>query len=59
MLLCVVAILSLIRALADHDKWDQNWYTDDSACATNLQSLCEWFDKLVERGPVFGNYPEP
>ena len=59
MLMYAIAVLSLIQALADHDKWDQNWYADDSVCAAKLTRLREWFDKLTELGPDFGYYPEP
>ena len=43
----------------DWDKWDLNWYADDSACSAELPRLREWFDKLCEMGPDFGYYPEP
>ena len=59
MLKYTIAVLPLIQALVDHDKWDQNWYTDDSACCAVLPRLREWFDKLSELRPDFGYYPEP
>jgi hypothetical protein len=54
-----IAVLPLIQGLVDRDKWDQNWYADDSACSAKLPKLREWFDKLSEMGPDFGYYPEP
>ena len=59
MLMYAVAILPLIQALASHNKWSQNWYADDSACAAKIHRLREWFDKLLELGPDFGYHPEP
>ena len=59
MMMYVIAVLPLIQALVDRDKWDQNWYADDSACSAELPRLREWFDKLCEMGPDFGYYPEP
>ena len=59
MLLYAVAVLPLIQALEDREKWIQNWYADDSACAAGLPRLREWFDKLLKWGPDFGYYPEP
>ena len=59
MLMYAVAILPLIQALEDRNRWFQNWYADDSACAAKLQRLREWFDKMLEIGPEFGYYPEP
>ena len=43
----------------ERDKWDQNWYADDSACFATLPRLREWFDRLSDLGPDFGYYPEP
>ena len=59
MMMYAIAVLPLIQALVDRDKWDQNWYADDSACSAELPRLREWFDKLCEMGPDFGYYPEP
>ena len=56
MLMYAIAVLPLIQSLVDRDKWDQNWYADDSA---RLPRLREWFDKLSELGPDFGYYPVP
>jgi len=39
MLMYAIAVLPLIHALTDHDRWDQNWYADDSACAAKLTRL--------------------
>ena len=39
MMLYVVAVLPLIEALADHDKYEQNWYADDPTCAAKLPVL--------------------
>lgn len=34
-------------------------YADDSAHATVLPRLREWFERLTEMGPDFGYYPNP
>ena len=59
MMMYAIAVLPLIQALVDQDKWDQNWYADYSVCSAELPRLREWFDKLCEMGPDFGYYPEP
>ena len=58
-MLYAIAVLPLIQALMNHEKWDQNWYADDSACAAKLPRLCEWFERLIKMGPDFGYYPNP
>ena len=32
----------------------QIWFADDSAAASSLTNLREWWDNLVELGPCFG-----
>ena len=39
MMMYAVAVLPLIRELVERDKWDQNWYADDSACFATLPRL--------------------
>ena len=59
MLMFAIAVVPLIQALVNREKWDQNWYADDSACAAKLPRLCKWFERLVKMGPDFGYYPNP
>ena len=59
MLLYSIALLRLIRSLADHSKWHQAWYTDDSACIGSFEYLKEWFSMLSDMGSAFGYYAEP
>ena len=59
MLMYTIAVLPLIQALVDHDKWDQNWYAYDSACCAVLPRLREWFDKLSELGPDILSHGRP
>ena len=59
MLMYAAAVMPLIKHLTDKNKWIQNWYADDSACAAKLSNLKVWFQKLCEIGPDFGYYPEP
>lgn len=58
MMMIAIAVLPLIQSLLIQDRWDQNWYTGDSACSAKLPMLLEWFDKLLKLGPEFGYYPE-
>ena len=41
-----------------YEKWTQSWYADDSACVGRLENVKEWFEKLLQKGPRFGYYPE-
>ena len=59
MMMYAVAVLPLIRSLKDRQKWTQNWYADDSTCASKLPNLKEWYNQLFELGPFFGYFPEP
>ncbi|KAL5502871.1 hypothetical protein EMCRGX_G009716 [Ephydatia muelleri] len=59
MLMYAAAVMPLIKHLTDNNKWIQNWYANDSACAAKLSNLKIWFQKLCEIGPDFGYYPEP
>ena len=59
MLMYAAAVMPLIKHLTDKNKWIQNWYADDSACAAKLSNVKVWFQKLCEIGPDFGYYPEP
>ena len=43
MMMYSVSVLSLIRSLIDRDKWNQNWYADDSSCIGKLVNLKEWY----------------
>ena len=53
-----VAFLPLVRSLRCKEKCMQSWYADDSACAGTLENVKEWFEKLSEKGPMYGYYPD-
>ena len=59
MLMYAAALTPLIASLKDLNNWSQCWYADDSACASKLPKLREWFDDLCKLGPAYGYYPEP
>ena len=54
-----VPLLPLVRSLRCKEKWMQSWYADDSAFAGTLENVKEWFEKLLEKGPMYAYYPEP
>ena len=39
MLMYAITVLPLTQALVDRDKWDQNWYADNSVCSARLPRL--------------------
>ena len=59
MLMYDIAVLPLIQALVNCEKWDHNWCADDLACVAKLPRLCKWFERLVKMGPDFRYYPNP
>ena len=59
MLLYAVAMMPLVNSLRCREQYQQSWYADDSACAGPLNSIHSWLDRLIERGPTYGYFPEP
>uniref|UniRef100_A0A1X7SU22 Reverse transcriptase domain-containing protein n=1 Tax=Amphimedon queenslandica TaxID=400682 RepID=A0A1X7SU22_AMPQE len=51
-----LATVPLIRRLSSPSVI-QSWYADDATAAGRLQTLREWWDGLVEAGPLFGYFP--
>ena len=37
----------------------QVWYADDATGCDKLEKMREWFDVLLEKGPIYGYYPKP
>ena len=37
--------------------YKQVWFADDGTGAGNLKELRKWWDKLVEKGPAYGYFP--
>lgn len=59
MLLYAIAIIPLIRSLKIASKIVQNWYADDASATGCLEDLKEWFQSLMNAGPLYGYHPEP
>ena len=59
MLFYGVSLMPLIESLKDRDKCLQTWYADDSGALGALANLVDWLSSLTEKGPKYGNYPEP
>ena len=47
------------QILNNEASWKQNWYADDSGCASDLKSVLAWLKLLMEEGPKFSYFPEP
>ncbi len=55
-----IGILPLIRQLkSEFPKVFQLWYADDGGTGGNFQSIKALFQRLQEKGPEYGYYPEP
>ena len=50
-----LAIVPLVSQLYGLCK--QVWFADDGTGAGNLKELRKWWDKLVEKGPAYGYFP--
>ncbi|CEM26585.1 unnamed protein product [Vitrella brassicaformis CCMP3155] len=50
--------LPLIRSLKEPaEQGPQVWFADDSSKCSSLERASEWWDKLGERGPPYGYFP--
>ena len=60
MFMYAVGILPLIWLLhvKDLNKWIQIWYADDVSACSKLDNLLAWFEPLLQKGPIFGYFPE-
>ena len=58
MLMYAVAVYPLISRLKDPDRHRQNWFADDSACASLLLWIKDWFLHLINLGPAYGHFTE-
>ena len=56
MLVYSFGVLPLTRKLKYPEKWNQNWYADDSGCLAKLELLLEWLQLLIKDGPNYGYF---
>lgn len=59
MAMYAIGTLPLIQHLEDASDAKQVWYADDSAAGGGLSNLREWWDKIVEMGPIYGYFVNP
>ena len=52
--LAVVALLRSIRTAGAA----QVWFADDASASGYLESLRQWWDALVDKGPAYGYFPD-
>ena len=57
MAMYAIGTLPLIKHLQATLNIQQIWYADDSAAGGSLLHLRKWWDKIEERGPAFGYFP--
>jgi len=57
MAMYAIALIPLIKELKPLSK--QVWYADDATGVDTIENLKVWFDKLLERGPLYGYFPQP
>ena len=55
MAIYVIAITPLIRSLEDEET-KQVWFMDDATAGGGLMG---WWDRIAEKGPAYGCYPNP
>ena len=52
-----LASLPLIRAVATTES-EQIWFADDAAAGGKLLSVRQWWDRLIQIGPMYGYFPQ-
>ena len=58
MVMYAIALIPLMESLATEGAV-QAWYADDSGAGGRLKSLHKWWDRLAEKGPQYGYFPNP
>ena len=53
--LATIPLIQMLSTAREGSK--QAWFADDAASGGCLESLRDWWDALVEKGPAFGYYP--
>ena len=53
--LATILLIQMLSTAREGSK--QAWFADDAASGGCLESLRDWWDALVEKGPAFGYYP--
>ena len=54
----IITTIPLIQMLSTaREGSKQAWFADDAASGGCLESLRDWWDALVEKGPAFDYYP--
>ncbi len=54
-----VGSLPLIQSMKDVEGCTQVWYADDSSVCGKISQIKKWFSILLDKGPLYGYYPEP
>ena len=57
MAMYAIALVPLLKRLLPMCK--QVWFADDATGCDKFQTMREWFDALVELGPLYGYFPKP
>ena len=58
MVMYAVAIIPLLKSVATEGA-TQAWYADDGGAGGKLMKVRMWWDKLVEKGPLYGYHLNP
>ena len=58
MVMYAVAIIPLLKSVAIEGA-TQAWYADDGGAGGKVMRVRKWWDKLVEKGPLYGYHPNP
>jgi len=56
--LYAIGILPLLQSVTTEGAI-QEWYADDSAAGGKVSKLRQWWDRLSEKGPFYGYFPNP
>ena len=55
----VIPLIKLAQSKVSRKDDIQGWLADDAQAVGTLEALRDWFDVIIEQGPLYGYYVNP